>query len=235
MKNVKVLAAVGLAVFGAGAAASADTVEMRFVSVGHARVVDVAGAYNGQLYAGELVHEFRNGTGEAAGLSGFIATFCTELTQQATDNWSLYTLTHPQSAPSPGVGMGAAKAEQLARLFEIAAGQQNQGADYAAAFQLMVWEIVYDYDASVAGTANLDRLAGDARFTGGDSHFGVVSVLFDGLRSSLLAASGAGMTDLRAVVNEGAQDQLVMMPLPSAGVLAGAGLLGLVGVRRRRA
>lgn len=229
--------AASLAVLGGAAAgvARADTVEVRFVESGNARAITVSGVRNVTVNAGELVHQFRNGTGDAAGLSGLIRTFCTEVTQNVNSNWQVFNLTDAANAPSPGVGMGAAKAEMLAKLYDVAAGQQHQTANFAAAFQMMVWEIVYDFDPSVAGSANLSRTDGAIAFSSGGSYFGAVSSIFETLRTGVLASNGIGAVNLRAIVNGGSQDQLVMIPLPSAGLLAGAGLLGVVGVRRRRA
>lgn len=219
---------------GSAGVANAGTVEMRYTGVGQARVVTVAGMASGSVYAGELVHEFRNGTGDAAGLDGLIRTFCTEVTQHVSGSWGLFNLVSADNAPSPGAGMGEVKATQLALLYDVASGQQHLSSDYAAAFQMMVWEIVYDFDPTVVGTENLSRTAGNMRFTGGDSHFGDVSAIFETLRTSLLASNGVPSTQIAAVVNGGSQDQLVMIPLPSAGLMGMAGLAGIVGVRRRR-
>ena len=226
-------AAVALATLALTAAAGADTVEMRFVEPGLTREVQISGVANITVLAGELVHEFRNGTGSAAALQGVIRTFCTEVTQEVTPDWHLYDLVHPSSAPNPGAPMGPDKALQLSRLYEVAGGQQHGDADFAAAFQMLVWEIVYDYDASMPATGNLDRTAGAIQFLSGDAHFGSVSAIFDALRADILATGGPGITALQAVVNDGHQDQLVLIPLPSAGAMGLAGL-GLLAARRRR-
>lgn len=220
---------------GAGAA-MADTVEMRYVGTGLHRSITLSGVVNTTVHAGELVHEFRNGTGAAASLNGLITTFCTEVTQHVSSNWKVFTLTEAENAPSPGSGMGEAKAAMLARLYGIAGGQQHESADFAAAFQMMVWEIVYDYDPAAAGTGNLSRTSGNLRFSSNGSYFGAVSTIFESLRTALLAETGVPTMNIAAVVNGTAQDQLlVLMPLPSAGAMALAGLMGVAGVRRRRA
>lgn len=217
----------------AAGAASADTVEARFVGSGLHRTVQVSGVANVTVAAGELIHEFRNGQGAAAGLSGQIRTFCTEVTQLVNSSWRVFDLVDASHAPNPGTPMGQAKAEQLARLYDIAAGQQNTSANFAAAFQMMVWEIVYDFNPADLGTGNLSRTGGNIRFLGGDSHFGAVSAIFDSLRTGLLAHNGVPTASIAAIVNGGSQDQLVMIPLPSAGAMGLAGL-GLLAARRRR-
>jgi hypothetical protein len=217
----------------AAGAASADTVEARFVGSGLHRTVQVSGVANVTVHAGELIHEFRNGTGAAAGLTGQIRTFCTEVTQLVNSNWRVFDLVAPSNAPNPGPPMGDQKALMLARLYDLAAGQQNTSADYAAAFQMMIWEIVYDFDAANAATGNLSRTDGNIRFLSGDSHFGTVTTIFESLRTQLLAYNGVGVTNLAAIVNSGSQDQLLLIPLPTAGAMGLAGL-GLVAARRRR-
>ena len=221
------------AICGIAGLAQADTVEMRFVSSGHARQVHVRGVADVNVNAGELIHEFRNGTGGASGLSGQIATFCTEVTQLVNSSWRTYTMVNTGDAPMPGSGMGETKATMLAHLYSVANGQQHTSSNFAAAFQMMIWEIVYDFDEA-ALDGNLSRTEGNIRFTGGDSHFGTVSAIFNDLRTSLMSINGMPTAELRALVNGGSQDQLITIPLPSVGAMAGLGLLGVMGTRRRR-
>lgn len=225
-----VIAAVIAAACGA---ANADTVEVRYVGTGLHRTIQVSGVRNATVHAGELIHEFRNGTGSAAALNGQIRTFCTEVTQNVNSSWRVFNLVDASDAPNPGSPMGDAKAAQLARLYDIAAGQQNQSADFAAAFQMMVWEIVYDYNPANAATGNLDRTSGAIRFLSGDSHFNTVVAIFDSLRASLLSSNSTGISGLHAIVNGNVQDQLVVIPLPTAGAMGLAGI-GLIAARRRR-
>ncbi len=235
-KNIRNVVCAALVCSAGAGAAMADTVEVRYRNTGLTRSITLSGVRNATVHAGELVHEFRNGTGAAASLTGLISTFCTEVTQNVNTNWHLFTLTDASQAPMPGSGMGEAKASMLARLYGLAGGQQHQSADYAAAFQMMIWEIVYDYDEAVADTGNLSRTSGNLRFSSSGSYFGAVSAIFDDLRTSLMASAGTPMPNLAAIVNGTTQDQLlVLMPLPSAGAMALAGLVGVAGVRRRRA
>jgi len=230
-----------VALAGSGAAL-ADTVDVRYVGAGQGRTVKFD--YNGQrqnVFAGQLEHAFSNGTGIGSQLSGNLLTYCTDLVEHTSSSTSTFQVTDPANAP--GVAMGVARADALRDLYTFAGGAQNaSGADrdYAAAFQIAVWEIVYDYDQN-AGRSSMDIESGafEAYRTNGSTLSsairGHLTSFFDAI--GMVGPRGDGM-DLYAVINDGKQDQLVelgaMVPLPSAAGLGFAGLAGLVGVRRRR-
>lgn len=213
--------------------ALADTVQMRYRSVGLSRIVSVSGSvFNGRVYAGELRHEFSGGLGEAAQLTGILPTFCTELSENVNTSWRTFTLAEPADAPAPGDGMGAIRAAALENLYAGAAGQQHTSANWAAAFQMAVWEIVNDFDGTAA---SINTAAGSVRFNSNQAWFTTVASMVNGAMRSL-ALSHQRHDGLHAVTNIGAQDQLVVLvPLPGPAAMGAAGLLCLVGWRYRRA
>ena len=104
--------------------------------------------------------------------------------------------------------------------------------DFAAAFQLAVWEIITDYNP--ADQFALGITTGNFRATRTDGNplsSGVMNHL-----TSLFAAVGAGhnpdtLLGLRSTTH---QDQIIPVPAPGSAALAGLGLLCLAGRRRIR-
>src|SRR5258708_7164714 len=112
---------------GAATTAAADTVQLRFDGVGAGRNVPVSiGSSSFNCFAGQLVHNFSGGTGAAAGLTGNITTFCSDLTQEVTSTGATYTLTGIQNLPQT-VGfaaMGNSKKQAIYDMYAAAGGQQ---------------------------------------------------------------------------------------------------------------
>ena len=96
--------------------------------------------------------------------------------------------------------------------------------EQAVAFQLVLWEILYDYDGSYA---SLDYRSGNVQA-------GMVkSSLFELMKLSALR--GGSPSGLQAVTSDYSADILtVAVPLPSAACLGGVGLLLAAGARHRR-
>lgn len=218
----------------ASASAQAGMVEMRWVGIGLGTGVRTSLSGNVQeVYAGQIAHEFRNGTGAGALFNGqTIMTYCTELTQHVSADWHLYDVTGIASAPVPGPAMGLQKASAIHNMLSLLVAETNAGrfgVDMAAGFQLAVWEVVYDFDSGV-GRGSLDVAAGD--FLASDTGGGALAV---GIAAHVTAfldhASVAGVDILPfAFVNEGRQDQII--PTPGSVALACVG--GLLMARRRR-
>lgn len=227
----------------AGLSAAADTVDVQFLGTGLGRNVKITTAWNGNstnVFAGQLWHRFSNGTGDAAALNGDRMTFCTEIVEYVTTSTREYNLAELADAPSPGTPMGATKAQAIVDLYDYAGGNQfatdatAANRDFAAAFQIAVWEIVYDYDGS---SSSLDVGSDNLKVTKTDG-----SALSSGVSNLLTLMFNhvqnveASNPHLFAVIRNGSQDQLVLLvPVPAPLALAGAGLIFVPLVRRRLA
>ncbi|GIW74689.1 MAG: hypothetical protein KatS3mg103_1211 [Phycisphaerales bacterium] len=224
-----VLATAGLAL--------ADSVDLTFTGVGAGRSFSVvANGTATNAFAGQLNFTMANGSGPAGGLlGGSLTTYCIDVLESVASGQQTYDLAELQDAPvtagSITPAMGAAKATAIARMYTFAAGQQFGGSnDYAAAFQLAIWEVIGDLDNG------LDIATGDFQVTS-SINGGTSSILGD-LLAAAVDATIAPFTRLGALTNEGYQDQLysVAVPLPSAASLAAVGLVGMgLASRRRRA
>lgn len=239
MRTNHLVIAIILAASAAGAA-SADTVDLRFLRTERGRSVKaITGAVAQDVFAGQLVHRFSSGTGLGPALAGDRITFCTDLFEYVTTTARTYEITGVENVPDPS--MGGAKAAAIGDLYRFAEGSQSRGStsdDFAAAFQIAIWEIVFDFSA-VGGRSSMNVTSGgfQAKKTDGSSLassiIGHLNNLFDAVGSF-----GARSADPGAIVGlhrVGAQDQIIEIPLPTPGLLASAGLLSVAAVRRRRA
>ena len=230
----------GIAAFAiAAGTAAADTVQMRFDHVGSGRNVRVSiGSQSFNCFAGQLVHNFSGGTGAAGGLTGNLTTFCSDLTQEVSYTGATYTLTGIQNLPQSSgfAAMGDTKKQAIYDMYAAAHGDQmGSNADMAAAFQLAIWEVIYDYDGT--HTSSLSLGSGNLKVgntSGGTLSSGVLacaSLLFNAIGQN---AAQVGLMGFR---NGTYQDQILqtvsVVPLPTAG-LAGMVGLGLVAYLKRR-
>lgn len=216
--------------------ANADTVDMRFLGTGSGRNVRVTdGDRTFNVFAGQLRHSFSNGTGLGASLSGEMITYCTDLSQYVSSTTRSYSVVPVESAPV-GIAMGSDKARAIASLYDYAMGvhlTSSTSNDLGAAFQLAVWEVVSDYNYNI-GAASLSLSTGNFRAsqTNGSAVWSSVSNLLNGFfahtNNSSFSPSG-----LRAIASGSYQDQLVVVPAPGAGILAGLGM-ALIAKRTRR-
>lgn len=231
-----------------------NTVDVRHVANVRGRNVLVSLEYSpgmvfeATLFAGQLLEEFSNGMGTGTILSGKqLVTFCSEVTEGFAPVAQTYDLVGVPDLPDTDLGpgpMGAARAQEIYDLYAAANGAQfastnnNTNNNFAAAFQLAMWEIVYDYNGALPN-GNLDLSAGLFRYNGNQD---VLRTLANGLFTQILAITSP-MQGLGGLLNEMWQDQIfvcpdgtcdmTMVPLPTAAGLAGLGLIA-VGVRRRR-
>lgn len=223
--------------------AMAGTVDVDFLGIGLGRGVKVD--YFGStknVFAGQLRHNFSNGTGDASQLSGDHITFCTELSQYVSKNSSEFELVDLGDAPNSPGPMGSDKAEAVSEIWAGADGAQfatdatSHNRNFAAAFQIAIWEIVTDFDGT---PSSLDVEGGNLKVTRTDGNqlsSGITSILGDLFN---VIGSGNGIDSLFAVSSGNFQDQLVqlnMIPLPSGLMMGVFGLagLGLIGRRARR-
>lgn len=220
------------------------------VWMGNSRIMNM------NLAVGALRHEFSDrGTSSmsqlnnqtASALDGqIINTFCTDIMESVDNRWQRYEVRDVTQAPVNGRGdsaaMGADRGGRLAQLYNYGLAQglldsmggwasnASSAANnaMAAAWQVLVWEIVFDNpnDSNWASTGAL-------RFGTMGSDIRNFFVMF----RDASAAYDEVLGGLRGVARSGSQDQLVIIPLPPA-ALAGLGLMGLVAganyVRRRR-
>lgn len=181
------------------------------------------------LFVGQLRH--RLGTGASA--RDFL-TYCIDLTQTAGDGTFNLVALHdaPVTSPAPS-NKWELNHDQIDALNSLynAYGDAVDSNAKASAFQAAVWEIVFDWSTVDGGTftsANETNL-----------RTGVVSIsnkisnaLFaDYLNAAVDGADTSGR--LAAIVSSSRQDQIIVLPLPGAGALAGVGMIVLGGRRRR--
>lgn len=156
------------------------------------------------------------------GLQGDFSAFCIELTQGVSvgNTYSSYEAIQlaaaPQPAASPYAPMGVGDARLISDLWEKHRESLTTANDYAA-FQIAIWEIVYD--------GGEDLSAGNFRMRNNNTVKNLAQGWLDGLNDEAPIA-----TYLYALSHENKQDMLV--PTPGA-----AGLMGLaviVAARRKR-
>jgi len=228
-----------VAVCGVGAPAlAADTVEMKFTGTGAGRDVKINYLGNAQnVFAGEIYQQIRNGTGFGARLTGHRTTWCIDLSQHVSGQWSTYTLGDVAERP-PAPMLGVAKERAIREMMSFSEGAVFRGDynnDMAAAFQLAVWEVITDWNPD-SGLSSLDLTTGNFKAfkTNGSALPASILVHMNDMFSRI--GSGETMGRVIGLFSNQRQDQMttIAVPLPTAAGLAGAGLLGVIGFRRRR-
>lgn len=162
--------------------------------------------------------------------------FCTDFFSSAGS--ATFMLGDLSDAPQPGsYQMGEDRAALISGLY--AAHYDNLGsANSYSAFQLAIWEIAFE-DEFDGTLASLDLESGqffsDEDFATSGSRDTVVA-----LANSMLAdawdawQNGEGLHLLAAMDVEGAQDFIIVIPLPAPAWMALAGLVGIAALRRRK-
>ena len=171
--------------------------------------------------------------------SGGVKSFCIQLEENisngTTIDFDVVDLENlPDQPPMPGP-LGDARAEVMrdlyARNYDFVMSQTGSDArDYAAAFQVMVWEISHELGADTTDAtsvlAGLSINAGQASFNASSSVIGFAQTMLDGLGDG----GFQGFSKVIGLTDENRQDQLTVVP--GAGALAG--LAGVAAIRRRR-
>lgn len=234
-RNTTAAATALLGALALASSAMADTVDLRFTGTGKGVQVKIRIDNDWtNVFAGQLKHNFSNGTGPTGSLlTGDIITFCADITQHVSSTTKTYTITGVESL-SDSNPMGLAKAAAIAGLYNYANGAQvlnSASNDFAAAFQIAIWEILTDFSAE-DGLSSLSITAGDFRVkqTSGDPLSSGILTHLNALFAHIGdgAPEGISMIGLRS---SSAQDQITY--IPSAGT-ATLGALGLACIGRRR-
>lgn len=237
----RLMCVVGLLCLAGGAGAA--TVNMNFTGVGMYRtglnLSDNGVAKNG-VTAAELRWTAVSSNYNPIQTGQNFKTFCTDLFQYAGNG--VMEVAPLSSAPVPGPGMGTIRAGLIQKLYAAKFSESDDSNDKAAAFQLAIWEIIYD-DSFNAAAVGSGRVAAGLGIDGGDFMLTNQTTTFKNLVNGFLDAAFAETTpmNLIALVSPNSvsgaprQDQIYMAPLPTATALAGVGLLGLGSLRRRRA
>jgi hypothetical protein len=232
---MKTFAVVSVAAIAAATSAQAGFVDMKYLGTG--RGENVRATHFGtstNVFAGQLKHRIQNGSGYDAVFNGDHLTFCSDFFQTVTSSYKTYEVVEVDLIPST-MPMGASKASALEALYAAsgsAALANNAAADLAAAFQLVVWEIVTDFDGT---SGSLSMTAGDFRAT--KTNGNALSSAVQGHLTTLFAAAfgssegGPALAGLRSGSN---QDQIVMGFSVPAPATAGLMVVGLVAAGRRR-
>jgi hypothetical protein len=245
-----VLAAAAVATL--AGSASAATVKAKYTGLGQnsgsyqISLTHNSGTLNANVGAGALKHQVQGDSQTFAG--ALLKTFCVDLAQNVVGQVKTYNIVSVASAPDPDAptgNVGSLRAGYLGSLYynAIQAGlldRRGSATDamtnqQAAAFQLVIWELAFE-DAGVlaaaAGGPNYNSLVANDDFKVNNSINASVAANFNTFFG--WAFNGDTLGGLRAMSSQTAQDQLIVIPLPTGGVMALAGLVGIAGVRRRR-
>ncbi len=207
-----------------------------YVGTGQGRDVRMSvGSLTMNVLAGQLKHEVFGGSGAASGLSGIYTTFCADAAEMVKYVETPYFLADIADLPKSAgwASMGAEREQGVHDLFSVAGGSQlgaTTDADLAAVFQVVLWEIIYDFNGQ---RSSMDMGTGVMRVTetSGAALSGPMLTYINGFFDTIILVT--------AQQSGGGQDQIMspaMIPLPNSALpgLAGMAGLGVVAVVRRR-
>lgn len=210
--------------------AQADTIDLSYQGLHFSNSLTANTNY-GHFYAGAM--NFK----EIGGDEQELITFCMEVTQ-IVQSQATYSMTDLADTPgSISGGMGDYRAGLLQSLYDSHYDDALSSRTESSAFQMAVWEIVYEDDVSIGQNFTLDVSDGDGFQVSGGSvvqqHDGMNVSAVDLANAWLSDLSWTGVTTLRGLKSTTGQDQITMIPLPAPIVLGGLGLISLPVLRRR--
>lgn len=180
------------------------------------------------------------------GIPNHFSTFCIELTQNVYFGGTYtYNLTALELAPTPGSpqtgqpdGMGTLKANAIRTLWGSAYSSNMSQID-AAAFQLAVWRLEYDWDGKKTINQMKDFTTGNFLANGANADGSAAVTAAQLLVTHVLDGTFTTMeTNLVALTSDQFQDQITVTPEPASvtlGLVGGVGLiLGRRFVRRKK-
>lgn len=238
--NTRILAVAAIVTTAVAGIASADTVNMAFQGTGSGSNVRVTFFGNSptNVFAGQLRHNITSATGQATSLLGERRTFCADFEQFVSSSSSVFTVVAPADLLVRGTPMGVDRANALSNIYSAfgnAAIDSAASNTLGSAFQVAVWEILYDYNANV-GLSSINLTSGNIKFTKTDGS--ALSSSFVNQFNAIIAGIGSGnfAGGLLGLQSSARQDQLVfgsnLIPTPGAAAVAGLGALAML--RRRR-
>lgn len=229
MKALRLLAALAIV----GASASASRADIVATFNGTDPFTDVSMVALGSTYDVMPVGPFKFTvtTGDSLFGTGPLVSFCAALPEDIAGQSYSFQVVSPSALPD--VGPNAAKLALIDRLFDRHYGVATD-ADRGGAFQLALWELLYD------GPGNLDLNAGNHDVTSPDSVTAVAIA-----KNWLAALETPNPADVDnytvyGLASPDAQDQLTVVPntpnqIPApAGVVLGLIAVGGFGLRRWR-
>ncbi len=259
----KIAPAVALMAFVGKAAGEAD-VTVQFVENQRGHTLKAwMGGISFDTFAGQYVHNFTDAeagfaedilTANGGSIPREIVTYCTEVgIPLAIDEEEVYKFGTFDDVVPDDSPLAATRAQLIADIFGVFGVLPMQSGisdDLAAAFGLLIWEILYDYN-DVDGYASLDITSGtffarsiDGSPAGGALDQGIIDD-FNFIVASIEATPGLGSFDATnpsgatfGITNQFRQDQVFFGPpfIPAPGAVALLGMGGLAfGARRRRA
>ena len=205
----------------------ADTVDVRYTGIAGGSNASKLRVEGGNYYAGHMNHEFTSG--DRAGET--FSTFCIDFSESARTSGATYQIVDIADAPMPGTPYGQEIANKINAVVANAAAlgwidgklsADTQQTGYLAkmgAVQAAIWE-AFGSNVNITSRRTSDDL---------ESYYNI-------LMNQQTFDSSMRMNGLRAIVADGQQDMLYVVPLPPA-AFAGLGMLGTIaGVRtiRRR-
>lgn len=219
--NRCVMGAVALTVL--AGVAGADTLDLSYQMVAGGNSATDLRVGSTTYKAGHMVHEFVSGPNAGSSFN----TFCIEIAEYAQTGAATYDIVALKDAPAPGVPYGQSVANAVNAVIANAVAKgwidnklqaDSSQAGYLGkmgAIQAAVWMALGE-DVKVNSSSTSESLSL------------YYSQLMSGFDSSLRVSG------LKAVVAQGRQDMLYVVPLPPA-AFAGAGLLAIgMGVRALR-